>query len=181
MADDDRRGALLARELADQRVGSRRVRGIELAGWLVRDQQPRPVSESARECDPLLLAARELGRKCVASVCETDAFEELIRSGMPFRAGRSQQRGLKRDEIAGAQLRCERERIVLVDVAEHSRAIVAEPSPAQLAQVVAEHAHVSGRRRVEPGEDPKQRRLSRAARAEDDDDFAYLDVHGQAL
>ena len=83
---------LLARELADQRVRRRRVRGVELARRLVRDQQARPVRERGGERDPLLLAARELGRIRVAPVGEADAFEQLVRAGMPLGARRSQQR-----------------------------------------------------------------------------------------
>jgi len=41
---------------------------------------------------------------------------------------------------------------------------------------VLEHAHRSGRRAVETGEDAQERALAGAARPEDDDELAFLDL-----
>ena len=71
VADDQRRAARLAHELAEHPVDQRGVLGVELAGRLVCEQQPRPVRNGGAHRDALLLAARQRqpagrrrGRRC---------------------------------------------------------------------------------------------------------------------
>src|SRR5687768_1391342 len=49
--------------------------GIEVAGRLVGDEERRVVDEGAGDGDPLLLAARNLGRESVAAVAQADELE----------------------------------------------------------------------------------------------------------
>ena len=63
----------------DQAVDEPRVLGVELAGGLVGQQEPRPVRERGAEGDPLLLAAGERARACVEPVAEPDPLEERRR------------------------------------------------------------------------------------------------------
>ena len=125
VADEHGRRAELARERADQLVDLRRVRGVELAGRLVGDEELRPVRERRADRDALLLAARELRR----------AARPGDRAGRRGRAGRrrrcsrvgavdAEQREAQRDELARGQLRRERARVVLVGVAERARAVL---------------------------------------------------------
>ena len=183
MADEHRRRAGVARERADQRVDLRGVRGVELSGRLVGDEEPRPVRERGADRDALLLPARELARKRVAPVEQADALEQPCpRVALAPRRGRRRAaRAAAPTSSRAGQLRRERARVVLVGVAERARAVFEERAAAQRAQVVAEHADGAGGRPVEPGEDAQQRALARAARPEDDEQLAARDVERQAL
>ena len=139
------------------------------------------VRERRAQGDALLLAARELARQRVGAVGEADALEQPLGGSRALLRLHAEQVEAKRDELARAQLRRERARVVLVRVAERARAVLGEPAAPQRAQVVLEHAHGSRRRAVETGEDAQQRALAGAARAEDDDELAFLDVERQAL
>ena len=134
----------------------------------------------ARRARPVAARRRELGRMCVRPVGEADAFEELVRAAAVPRR-RSQQRRLRARRARARQLGCERARVVLVGVAEHAGAVLAEPASAQLAQVVAEHAHGARRRRVEPGEDPQERRSCRSRSARRRRPPRRPDAHRQPL
>jgi hypothetical protein len=60
VADDERGGALVARQVAEQVEHAARRRLVELTGRLVRDEERRRVRHRGAERDPLLLTAREL-------------------------------------------------------------------------------------------------------------------------
>ena len=69
---------MLADELAEHVVDLVGGGGVELAGRLVGEEDPRPVGERRAERDALLLAAGQLGRPTVALLAETDALEQLV-------------------------------------------------------------------------------------------------------
>src|SRR5262245_20004365 len=117
----------------------------------------------------------------IASVAEPDALEQLVGAPRPRIRLEAEQRRLERDELARAQLRRERARVVLVEIAEDAPAVLRRRRAPQLAQILAEDRHRSRRRHVESREYPKQRRLPGAARPEHDDDLAGLHVHRQPL
>src|SRR5581483_4660165 len=181
VADEDRRRADFARELADQRVDLRRVRCIELAGRLVGDEEARGVCERGADGDALLLAARELARQRVRPAGEPHPLEQPRSHALPLASVDTLQREAKPDELARRQLRLEGAVVVLVGVAERPRAVVAQTAPAQRAQVVAEDADAARRRAIEPGEQAQQRRLAGAAGSEDDEQLALRDVEAQPL
>ncbi len=80
MADDDRCRAPFADERAEQLVDDASGRGVQLTRRLVGDQQRRPVHERGAECDPLLLATRELLGPCAQLVTEPDPLEQGARA-----------------------------------------------------------------------------------------------------
>src|SRR5581483_11881576 len=92
--------------------------GVQLAGRLVGEEHLRSMRERSAERDALLLAAGELRRVPVALRSEADAFEQLVCAAQALRARRPAQAELHGDELACAQLRCERAGVVLVGVAE---------------------------------------------------------------
>ena len=51
---------------------------VELAGRLVREEEPGTMCERCRDCNALLLAAGELGGTGTSLVGETDAVEQLV-------------------------------------------------------------------------------------------------------
>jgi hypothetical protein len=50
---------------------------IQLAGWLVGQEQARTVRERAGDRHALHLAARELGRPMAGALCEADILQQL--------------------------------------------------------------------------------------------------------
>ncbi len=57
-----------ARDLPQQPHHGRRGMGVEIAGWLIRDQESRPVDQRPRDRRPLLLAAAELMNEVSRSI-----------------------------------------------------------------------------------------------------------------
>ena len=63
---------------------------IEIAGRLVRQEDARRIGDRARDCDALLLAARELRRPVQQAVAQAEIGQKLrrapprLRSGQPF-------------------------------------------------------------------------------------------------
>ena len=72
--------ALLGLQREDQVDHARAGRGIEVAGRLVGEQQPRRAGEGARDRDALLLAAGELARVMRQPLREPDTPEVLARA-----------------------------------------------------------------------------------------------------
>ncbi len=81
VADEHGRRAGVAGELGDRLVDEPGVRGVELAGRLVGQQEPRPVRERGADRHALLLAARELARARARPVEEPHPLEQLARPG----------------------------------------------------------------------------------------------------
>ena len=117
----------------------------------------------------------------VPLVEKPDALEQAVGDARAQGCGGAEQAEPEPDELARVELRSERARVVLVGVAQRARAVLDERAPAQLAEVLAEDAHRPGGRPVEPGEDPQQRALPRAAGTEDDEQLALGDLEGQPL
>ena len=181
MADDERRDALLARELGEERVDGCGAELVELAGGLVGDQEPGPVGERGAERDPLLLSAGELAGMRVGAVAQSDALEEAVGShqALAFRDALEPERN--RDQLLGGQLARERAPVVLVGVPERGGAVVGEPALRERSELQARDADAAGARTLESGQHAHQRRLARSARTEDDADLAFLDVEREAL
>ena len=57
MAHNDDARAIAPREFDDQRAGDVGAGVVEFPGWLVGEQQRRPVGERGAQCKPLALAA----------------------------------------------------------------------------------------------------------------------------
>jgi hypothetical protein len=70
---------------------------------------------------------------------------------------------------------------VLLDVPGRQRAVVGQAARGKAAELRTEDARGTRGRPLQPREHPQERRLARAARAEDDQELALLDVERQAL
>ena len=115
VADDDRGRAALSRELGDQRVDHLGVLGVQLAGRLVGEQEPRAMCEGGAESDSLLLAAGQAPGPLVEPVSETHALQELRRRVAGFRPRAPHQLRAERDGLHAGQVRRERASIVLIE------------------------------------------------------------------
>ena len=51
---------------------------VEIACWLVREDDRRLVDERTADCHALLLAARQLRRPMAPPIREADPFEQLV-------------------------------------------------------------------------------------------------------
>ena len=138
--------------------------GVELAGGLVGEQEPRPVGERPRDRDPLLLAARQLvrpvarplgeARRAPAAPPPGASRSARVRADEPQRDLDVLGRGQDRDQAE--RLEDERDR-----------------APADLRRLVLAQARDlrpvdddgAGRRLVEAAEEVEQRRLARARSA----------------
>jgi hypothetical protein len=180
VADEHRRAAVLAHELAEHRVHLVGRRSVELARRLVGEEDAGTVGECGAQRDALLLAARERARAAVALLGEADAVEQLVGAREPLPAHAAQAE-LERDELPGGELGRERAAVVLVGVPEHRRAVAREPARRQLPELLAVDADGAGGRPVEPGEQAQERRLAGAARAEDGEHLAVGDPEREPL
>src|SRR5215218_6514631 len=179
---DDHDGALLGGgQLADRPVDEARALGVELAGRLVGEQEPRAVRERSAQRDSLLLAARELPGPRARLRLESHAREQVVGAALPPRALDAVGAQPQCDELARRQLRREGALVVLVEVAEQPRAVPRAGGAAERAEVRAEDAHAPGRGQVEPGEDAQEARLAGAAGPEHRESLALRDGERQAL
>ena len=141
VAHDQRRRTVLAREVADQRVDALRRRRVELAGRLVRKQEPWAVDERGTERDTLLLTTRKLRRTCVGAIAETDALEQPSGARTPFQRRLAPQSERQLDDLPDRELRREQARIVLVDVADRLGSEPVSCASAQPPEVDTVDAH----------------------------------------
>jgi hypothetical protein len=104
---------------------------VEVAGWLVGEDDARLVAERARNRDPLALAARERRGQMLGPVCEPDLFQQL-RGPAACRARRApgQQRG-QLDVLRGGELLHQME-----GLEDEANRVAAQPSQRLLAQLV---------------------------------------------
>ena len=154
---------VLAHEVQQHLEDPGRGLRVEVARRLVRQQQPRPVGERARERHPLLLAARELRRPVVQRGAEPHRREQLARPRLRRRPARARRPLRQRHVLQRRELR--QQVVELVDEADRLA-----PEPGARARrraarrLLPEQPHRAGGRRIEQPRDVQQRRLPRARR-----------------
>ena len=163
----------LHHEIDDPGAGA----GVEIAGGLVGEEHLGPGAEGARERDPLLLAAGELGRIVVAAVAQPDAGQQL---------GGARRRRPRRGARAGT---CTFSRAVSVGMSWKDWKTKPTFSPRSRARASSSSAPSScavevdgaGRGPIESGEQAEQRRLAAAGRPDDGDEAARLHREGDIV
>src|SRR6185312_11080802 len=160
----------LLEQLDDAVAGGR----VEIARGLVGEEDARRVGECARECDALLLAARELRGQVIGAVGEADAIEQRVRA----RAGVARAAQLERDgDVFGGGERGDQ----LKGLEHESNFLTAELRArvlGQRAELGAVEDDGPGGGRVEAGEQAEQRRLAAAGRSDDCDERAVGNGEG---
>ncbi len=96
--------------------------------------------ERRADGDPLLLPAGQLRRMRAAPLEQAHALEELVGATIARSARLAAQRERGRDQVVSGQLRRQHQAVVLVGVAERSRAVGGELPCRQLREVAAERA-----------------------------------------
>ena len=117
----------------------------------------------------------------VAAAGQADPREQLVRARVAPGARLPGEAELHADELARGQLARERTPVVLVGVADRARAEAGCLPPSEHGDVRSGNGHGARGRAVEARDDPQQRRLARAARAEDDAQLTLLHGHRQPL
>jgi hypothetical protein len=171
VGDQHERGAAGAVNLQQQLDHLAARRTIEVAGRLVGQQDRGIVGERPGDCDPLLLAARQLRRVVMRAIRQPHFGEQRARAGRRIGAvgnlDRHQhvlERGQRRQQVKGLE--------------DEPDARSPQPRQVVLAQrgdVDAVDQDAPARGRVEPGDQPEQRRLAAAGRADDRDHPALGD------
>ena len=154
----------LPKPLAKLRANAR----VESSERLVEEQNLRLGRERTREPHPLPLPSRQLGRVAMAEVLELDEVQKLVDAlcDLGFRPL--------------AHLQSERDVVAHRHVLERSVVLEDEADVPLLRSerggVLSAEEDLSRVRGLEPGDDAEQRRLARAARAEESRQRSALDV-----
>src|SRR5262245_3644123 len=143
-----------AQEAEDLAAGAR----VDVAGGLVGEHDPGPAGQGPGHGDPLLLAARQLGRAVLQPVAETDGVDDLVDPAAVWLDPGQRER--EDDVLAGGQRRHQVERLEHeADLGPPEQRELLVGQPAQL-HVADEHLALG--ERVETGDDVHERRLAGA-------------------
>ena len=171
--DVDEHQAELALEVAELDAHAQLQQPVEVAERLVEQERLRFRHEHARQCDTLLLAARECARLAVGELGEADHLQRVERLLAPVVLLDAMHLEPELDVLEHRAVREERE--VLEDGGRRSfvRREVHE-------RLTVEHDVAFGRELV-PADHPQRRRLAAAGRAQEDDVLAVVDVQVDVL
>src|SRR5262245_27790953 len=153
---------------------------VELGGRLVGEQDLRDVRERHGHRDALLLAARELSGPVLAAVGEPHDLEELVRGPSSRRNPRAARGRRQLHVLDHVQVRHEVARGALPHEPDPLAAVVGEIVLVEPAEVATLDLDDPRGRPVEPADHVEDRRLARAARADDRDELALGDVEVDA-
>ncbi len=171
--DEDGRHAELALDLADRAAQFLADLGVERTEGLVHQQHLRPVRECARHRDALLLAARELGRQAVVHALERDQAQQLLAARTTL--GSLHLAHAQRELDVVADRHVAEQRVMLEDEADlalargHVRHVPAVQEDAAVVDL------------GQAGDGPQQRALAAAARAQQHQEFALLDLERDVI
>ena len=145
---------------------------VQVAGWLVGEEQPRLVDEGARERHSLLLSTRQGARVATHQILQPEITQQRERLAARFLRGFTRRLGRQCDVVEDGKPG--KELGVLED---HSccAAQLGDPLPAEARQVPAADHDLSRGGGLGAQQQPKERRLAGAARASEEHKFARLD------
>ena len=146
---------------------------VERGERLVEQQHFRLVDESARDRHPLLLAAADLARLLARLVLELRQGQHARDLLVDPRSRPARDTRAESDVLAHAEVR--EERVALED------RVHAAPVRRQRRDLDAVEEDATPVGPLETGEHAQQRRLAAAARAEQREELALLDVEGNAV
>ena len=166
--DEDRRDAELALDLANGPAQFLADLRVECAEGLVHQQHLRPVRQGARHGNPLLLPAGELRRQAVVHALERHEAQQLRASRAPL--GRAHPSHPERELDVVRHGHVAEQRVVLEDEADLAlaRRNAGDVAPVQRHAPVVDLG--------EPGDGPQQRALAAAARPQQHEELALLDL-----
>ncbi len=175
MGDQDDRDPLLLVQLPNLAQDLDAGLRIEVPGRFIREQDAGPADKGARERNPLLLAARELGRRVFEPVAEAETLEQLDAApaglGLGHRLGGV---GERHDHVV-ERTRSRQQ----IEALEHE----SDPLVADAAALVGRHVRdlttlepvLARARMVETAQDIHQRTLARSRDSHDGEQLAATD------
>ena len=168
MGDDDHGRAEVVPQAPELVEHDPLVLLVQLGGRLVREHERRPPRRGSGDRDALLLATRERSRPVARALGQPEVSKRLVGSVRQTGEAQREQNVLARaqqgPEVPG-----------LEDESELLGPVVGELGVVQARERATGHAHLAGRRLVQPGGQVEQGRLSRAGRAENCHELAVLD------
>ncbi len=176
MGDDDHGHALVGERLHDAEHLADRL-GVERRGRLVEQHDVGLHRQRPGDRDALLLAARQRRRVLPRLVGEPDLAQQLGSAGLR-RAARHAEHGERTDRDV-AQNREMGEELEILEHHPHALAQLAHVALLVL-QIDAVEDDAAAIDRLQHVGAPQQRRFSRAARPDETDDLAAVDLEGDA-
>ena len=142
---------------------------VEVAGRLVGEHQWRAIGERARHRDPLLLAARQLGRTMVEPLTQPQLGQQLGRPGAR-RIGFGTEDQLRQQDILGG-VEIGQQMVELIDKAEHVAAKIGALVIVEARGFLAADQDRAFEPALEQPDRLEQRRLARSRRPEQRNDL----------
>ena len=178
MGDDDQGGAGGPGGAGEDLHGLLGGQGVQGAGGLVGEEDPRPAHQGAGDGDPLGLPARQLGGQLVLVPVQAELGELGAGAGQgPAARGPGQQQG-DGDVVQGGQVR--QELAELEDEAELGQAQAGALGLVEAGDVAPGVVHAPGVGHQDPGQDVQEGGLARPGRAGDGQDLPGHDVQVDA-
>ena len=177
MRDHDHRDARPV-DLLQQLENAPRHLGIQVAGGLVGEQDPRLTDQRAGDRHSLLLSAAQLVRQRMHARSQAHLVDHAVDAAAPLPGGEIPVSQRQRDVVADVEVRDEIE--ALEDEAE---LLVAERRPLPIRQrhhVMAVQAVAAAVEVVEQTRHVQERRLARSGRPHDGDELAGEDPQRKA-
>ena len=133
----------------------------------------RPVDERARDGHPLLLAAGQLGRQPAGLAGQTDHLQHIGHHPVDHIGALADHLERERDVVENGLLLQQPE--VLEHAADHLAQLGDVPS-GQRVDVKLRHPDIAVGRRLGPQQQPHERGLARAGRADQEDELTLVDL-----
>ena len=179
VGDDDKRRALVARQVHHQFEHPVGRAAVQVAGGLVGQHAGGLGHQCAGNRDPLALAAREFRRPMLQPVLQADTGQR--RRGRSRAVGRRHAPDPERHRHVVERAEFRQQMVELVDKPEVPVAHVALCARAQSGQVLAHQLHAATGRRVQRAQQVQQGALARSRCADDGQCFAGMHLQVDAL
>src|SRR5262245_46345049 len=171
--------ALVAREFDQRAPEGVAGDGIDPGGWLVENEDGRPMQDRDRQLQPLLDAERQLLRAVILDVRQAEARQQLADAALPGVGWELIDVGMKREVLPDGELVVEREGLGHVaDIAAHLHVVLAHGTSKELRPPLPS--------RQESRQHFHGRRLAAAIRAKETKNFANTNaethmIHGDEI
>ena len=156
-------------QLDEQLEHMQAVRGIQVAGRFIGEQDGRANHESAGECDTLLLASGELNRVMMATFFKAHLSQQLARTLSARAAIRTNKFIRQKHILFGGK--CRDELIGLEDKADFSAPQECKPILRETRDFFTVEPYPAGGGSVQAGDQPKESAFSTSGRAHDRDEL----------
>jgi hypothetical protein len=173
MGDQHHRCTGFAPDIPQRIEHHRRRLGVQVAGWLVRQQQWRIISQRAGNSNALLLPPRKLHRAVIQPVGQAKHIQQVTRPLFRIKLGSLGKLDRQRDVFEGGQSRHQ-----VKELEYKADLLVANLGQLSFAHVCDIHAvdlDPAFGRHVQPADQPQQRAFTAPRRADDAHHLVFED------